>query len=289
MKNEQKNFQLNKRFFIEDININHRKTPSTVKKHIHYHDAYEILIQNSGTGEFFIKDNNYSMKPQTLFVIDKFEIHRTIIKKKLKNYDRFIIQINPNYLNGYFNYLKSDFMPQEIFKKKIKCIELNKQKHKEIKYLAEKLILEQTKKEKGYKSIINAYLLELLVITLRLMRNNKYDSITSNSEKRLQKIIEYIQKNYMKKITLQKIADEFYISKYYLSHFFKDKTGFTVIEYINKKRIIEAQKLISNTDLNITVIAMNVGFNTLTHFERTFKDINGITPSEYRKLTYTKI
>ncbi len=285
MKKVEKNYQLNKSFFIEDVNINHRKKSTTIKKRVHYHDAYEILIQNSGTGEFFIKDNNYSMKPQSLFVIDKYEIHRTIVKKELKNYDRFIIQINPDYLNSYFNYLKSDFQPQDIFKKKIKFIKLKNHDHKQIKYIAEKLILEQTKKEKGYQSIINAYLLELLVIILRLMENNKYEQIASNSEKRLQKIVEYIQKNYMNKITLQKIADEFYISKYYLSHFFKDKTGFTVIEYINKKRIIEAQKLISNTKLNITDIAMKVGFNTLTHFERTFKENNGVTPSDYRELT----
>lgn len=289
MLDNSKKYRLNKSFFIEEFNIDHRKKPSTVKKHVHYHDAYEILIQNNGTGEFFIKDNNYSMKPRTLFVIDKFEIHRTIIKKELKNYDRYIIQINPDYLDDYFNYFKSDFQPQDIFKKKIKCIKLNKQEYKQFKYLAEKLTLEQTKKEKGYQSIINAYLLELLVIILRLMRNNRYDKVASNSEERLQKIVEYIQNNYKNKITLQKIADELYISKYYLSHFFKDKTGFTVIEYINKKRIIEAQKLISNTNLNITDIAMNVGFNTLTHFERTFKENNGITPTEYRELTHTEI
>jgi len=83
---------------------------------------------------------------------------------------------------------------------------------------------------------------------------------------------------------LQQIAEELYISKYYLSHFFKENTGFTVIEFVNSKRIIEAQKMLIKSSTNITDIAVNVGFNSLTHFERTFKKINGITPSQYREI-----
>ncbi len=273
-------------FLVKDFKIAHRKTPSTVKVYKHYHNAYEILVQNNGTGEFFIKDNNYVMEPKTLFIINEFDIHRTIVKKGLKTYDRFVIQINPKFLNSYFNYIEDDFKPIDIFKENIKCIKLNDNEHKRIKYLSEKIILELTKKEAGYQSIIHAHLLEMFVFINRLIKNKNYDIVTEKGKKeaRLQKIISYINNNYKNEITLQQIAEELYISKYYLSHFFKDKTGFTVIEFLNNKRIIEAQKLLNNTDQNITDIAISNGFNSLNHFERTFKNINGITASQYRNM-----
>lgn len=290
MRKIKKEENLDKSYLVEDFNIAHRKTPSTVKIHKHYHNAYEILVQNNGSGEFFIKDNNYLMEPKTLFIINEFDIHRTIVKKELKTYDRFVIQIKPDFLNSYFNYIEDDFKPIEIFKENIKCIKLNDREHKKIKYLSEKMVLELTKKEAGYQSIIHAYLLELFVIIYRLLKNTQFDLVKEKGkeEDRLQKIISFIDDNYKDKITLKAIAEELYISKYYLSHFFKDKTGFTVIEFVNNKRIIEAQKMLANTNLNITDIAMNVGFNTLNHFERTFKGINGVTPTQYRDINNNK-
>jgi len=154
-----------------------------------------------------------------------------------------------------------------------------------LKYITEKLIFESTKKQPGYQSIIHAYLLEMFVIVFRLTEKNNFPKQKVNSSnQKLHQIIEYINNNYKKELTLNDIAKSLYISKYYLSHFFKKKTGFTVIEFINSRRIIEAQKMLTGTNLNITDIAISVGFNSLNHFERTFKKINGITPSQYQEM-----
>lgn len=275
-----------KNFLEEDFHIIHRKNTSTAKVNKHHHNAYEIIIQNNGTGNFFIKDKNYDMKAQTLFLINEYDIHHYFFPEKLKTYDRFVLYIKSEFLNNYFNYIDDDFKPIDIFKKEIKCVELNNPEYKQLKFLSEKMILELTKEKLGYKSIVNSYLLQFFVTIYRLLINTQNININNNeeNESRLQKIIAYIDNNYKNNISLNEIAESLYISKYYLSHFFKDRTGFTIIEFLNNKRIIEAQKMLKNTNLNITDIAMNVGFNTLNHFERTFKTINGITPTQYRNI-----
>ncbi|MGM0602510.1 MAG: AraC family transcriptional regulator [Bacillota bacterium] len=275
-----------KNFLEEDFHIIHRKNTSTAKVNKHHHNAYEIIIQNNGTGSFFIKDKNYNMKAQTLFLINEYDIHHYFFPEKLKTYDRFVLYIKSDFLNNYFNYIKDDFKPVDIFKKEIKCLKLNEPEYKQLKFLSERMILELTKEKTGYRSIVNSYLLQFFVTIHRLLENNKYNGLKEKgkNEGRLQKIIAYIDDNYKENITLNEIAETLYISKYYLSHFFKDKTGFTIIEFLNNKRIIEAQKMLKNTNLNVTDIAMNVGFNTLNHFERTFKNINGITPTQYRNI-----
>ncbi|RCW82153.1 AraC family transcriptional regulator [Halanaerobium sp. DL-01] len=285
-----KNFQkeFNESPLMKDFSISHRKTSSTVKYYKHYHNAYEILMQNSGSGEFFIKDNNYNMTAKTLFLIDEFDIHRTLVKKNSSNYDRFVIQIKAPFLKNNCIFEKYNFRLTDIFKKGIKCINLDDIEYKKIKYLTEKIIMESTKKNYGFEPIIHAYLLQMFIIIDRILENQpEYSSSNdkkTDSNLQLEEIIDYIDNNYQNNITLQQIAEELYISKYYLSHFFKKNTGFTVIEFVNSKRIIEAQKMLIKSSDNITDIAVNVGFNSLTHFERIFKKINGITPSQYREI-----
>ena len=79
------------------------------------------------------------------------------------------------------------------------------------------------------------------------------------------------------------MADQFFISEFYLCRAFKAFTGFSIVDYINTVRIMEAKKLIENTSENMNVIYRKVGFNSLTNFNRVFKDITGNPPLYYRK------
>ena len=82
------------------------------------------------------------------------------------------------------------------------------------------------------------------------------------------------------------LAETFYISPFYLSRIFKEITGFTIINYLNLTRIREA-RLLTDTDLKIVDIAESIGFESLTHFDRTFKKIMKLTASKYRKMNST--
>ena len=87
----------------------------------------------------------------------------------------------------------------------------------------------------------------------------------------------------MNPLSLDDIASQFYISSGYLCKTFKDITNFTIIEYINYTRVKEAKKLLKTTNTKVADIAMNVGFGSITHFGRIFKQITGNAPLYYRK------
>lgn len=80
------------------------------------------------------------------------------------------------------------------------------------------------------------------------------------------------------------LAEILYVSPYHLCHEFKNATGKTIIQYLNTTRILHAQRLMLETDYNITQISREVGFSNLTHFNRTFKKITGVAPREKKKL-----
>ena len=84
-------------------------------------------------------------------------------------------------------------------------------------------------------------------------------------------------------ISLEMLAQMFYVSPYYLCREFKKNTNSTIIRYINVTRIMNAQRKFMETSKNITDISKETGFSNLTHFNRVFKSVTGMSPSQYRK------
>ena len=96
-------------------------------------------------------------------------------------------------------------------------------------------------------------------------------------------IMDYINYHYQEDLTLQKLADLLFISPPYLCKIFKEYANQTVVQYINTTRILNAQRMVMETEDRITEISRSVGFVNVTHFNRVFKSITGITPSVFRK------
>ncbi|HNW30173.1 MAG TPA: helix-turn-helix domain-containing protein [Spirochaetota bacterium] len=108
-------------------------------------------------------------------------------------------------------------------------------------------------------------------------------SITSVTEEKIKKAIEYIDANYTSDISREGLAASLDISPNHLGKFFKVQTGKKINEYINELRIRDAaKKLRERKQETIINIAFSVGFESLSTFNRTFLKIMGITPSEYK-------
>ena len=96
-------------------------------------------------------------------------------------------------------------------------------------------------------------------------------------------IAAYIEKNCMKKLTLDKLAAMACMNKYKFSRSFKERIGQSFISYLNNTRIKKAAGLLKKYDLSVTEIAILVGYENITHFNRTFKMICGESPRKYRE------
>ena len=84
-------------------------------------------------------------------------------------------------------------------------------------------------------------------------------------------ILSYLHTHYCENITLQSVADHFYISHYYLSHLVKKHLGVPMMQYVMQLRISEAQTLLRDTDYTIRQIAQMVGYDNLNYFSQVFK------------------
>lgn len=127
------------------------------------------------------------------------------------------------------------------------------------------------------------FLVQALVVKFRIIIEKNGDVKQIKEPSLAIKVKIYIDKNYNENISLKSIAEAVNANQYYLSHIFKEETGFSPMQYVTRRRIGEAQNLLINTQLSITEIAANVGYNNSNYFQNVFKKIVGYTPGSYRK------
>ena len=128
------------------------------------------------------------------------------------------------------------------------------------------------------------YLLSsLLTLIVELPRKNIF-SLWPKNLTLIDQVRHYIEQNYAENLSLNDIAKRFNVSAYYLSRLFKDQTDFSPIQYLNRRRIGEAQSLLMTTNYGIAQIASLVGYENINYFSTAFTKMTGISPTMYRTL-----
>lgn len=107
----------------------------------------------------------------------------------------------------------------------------------------------------------------------------------SEYSRHAERILAYLQMNYMNDLSLDHLADRMGLHPNYISSLFKKETGDTFVNYLNSLRIREAQKLLrSQPQLTVNAISRQVGFDTKHYFAKVFKKYSGTTPGAYREI-----
>ncbi len=104
---------------------------------------------------------------------------------------------------------------------------------------------------------------------------------------RMQKIYDYVDKNYTRPFPIKEVADNVALSVPSFCNFFKEQTGYTFITYLQIYKVDKVCKMLEYTEMEISDIILKCGFNSISFFNMLFRRYKGKTPSEYRK--YLKI
>lgn len=119
-----------------------------------------------------------------------------------------------------------------------------------------------------------------MFIDIILMRGDR----KMEYQKLIKEVIDYIESNLQEKILLEQTAGKFNYSKYHFHRIFKKQTGINFYDYVLKRRLVSASKLLIHTDLKIIDIAFLYKFNSNEAFTRSFKSLYQLSPSEYRNI-----
>lgn len=268
------------------------KSMANINKNIlycHYHDEVEFFCLTSGQATFFIDTNPIEIKSGEAIFINSGEIH-SAYSEDFSSCEFYAIVFNLNMLSSntlgecQSNYLYPLMHKQyELPQKFSDSSEWEKDILNQLKVIISKYI----NKVPAYEMAVTA---SLYSIICSLITNNQL-SATNHINKGLniykldqfKKALTFIQMNYDKKISILDIAGEANMSQYHFCRFFKKMSGSTPFEYLVNYRINQAEKLLNDTDKKILDIALDVGFDNVSYFIKTFKRIKNNTPSKFRK------
>lgn len=232
---------------------------------IHSHDSYEIYILEKGSRTYLINDSLTELAAHDTVLIQPNELHSTAGG----GHARYLITFQAAYLDRYFT--------KNAQAKLLQCFE---QKKIHIRSTDFDKLIRLTNK---LASDVNNFIVLARILSL-LYQNRETETVPPSSKnKMLSEIVEYIGCQYKSITGLEEIAEHFYISKHYLCRLFKAHTGVSVMKYIHLLKIQNACDLLSETEESVEKIAEQCGFHTAMYFCRTFKEMIGKTPTQYRK------
>ena len=264
---------------------------------IHTHDFIEIVYVYDGKGYHIYNNVTYPVSKGELYIINSRTPHcfyptdksnsEHLVVYNLCFLPEFISSINihlPILVELTDIMLYKSLYPDEIIYSP--DLKLSGSMRTEIEQLYEKMYLEFTSKGINYVELLRLSLCELLLKIHRFYRQNHASPESAVIKYRHQLIpdcIQYLRENYSKKVTIEELSNNFFLSKSYLSSLFKKATGSGVVEYLQQIRIEQAKKLLKTSKMRIADIAEKVGYRDIKFFNKIFVKETTVTPSEYRK------
>lgn len=283
-----------------DFYINQsKKTDPYNMSAFHMHKMYEIYYLMEGSRKYFIDDSIYLVNAGSLVLIDIDSVHKTSSMGDVPH-SRIVLNFSLEFLERFSPEVK-DLNLTSIFKKKFTVIPLSFKYKLIIENILNQMLdlgitYDTTLPTIGKSSTPEDFpnsskILAKLLTAELLIRINDYISLLEKKEynshqivnNKVDKIIKYIGMHYAEDLTLTFLAEQFYISPFYLSKIFKRSTNLSIVEYINSLRIRHAKELLETSSTKISDIAEIVGFSSSSHFSRTFKLLTGLSPQQYKK------
>ena len=127
---------------------------------------------------------------------------------------------------------------------------------------------------------------KLSVLLTLLMEFSWHQGVRAKAPKRMEvvHIKAFLDEHYAEKLSLETVARQFFVDKYYLARLFKAQYGVTLVTYLQQVRITHAKRLLRFTGKSVEEICLECGFGELSYFSRVFKKLEGVSPSEYRSM-----
>jgi AraC-like DNA-binding protein/quercetin dioxygenase-like cupin family protein len=245
---------------IQGINDNMLKS--------HYHDYFELYYLENGKRYHMIDDKIYCIQSGEFIIFPPYSMHHSYGDNDVP-FKRLVLYFTPDCLQVK-ELLRNLSSSSKVYKS---------QNNYDIHFILKQILKEQEDallySNEAIQSLLNQLLIKIVRHVGELAEPEKQNRITE--------IIYYLHQHYTENITLENLAATFYISPYYLCREFKRYTNTTIIQYINNIRISQAQRMLLETNKNITDISKSVGFSNITHFGRVFKAITGMSPSKNKR------
>ena len=248
----------------------------------HFHTFYELYVVLCPHATHFLEGKPYELQTFDILGLPPNVLHRTQYPAG-DPCKRLIIQFSlPKNVPGLSNEYEQ---LMGIFHQDIPIFRFDPDVQQKIYRKFNDIFLLAQKTDPMRNLIIHQKFIEFLTLLFLNRDNNRYFNKQElpATERKIYDITSYIHTHYTEDLSLELLSQKFYISSCYLSHQFKDITGFTLTDYIQMTRVRNVQSLLVGTRIPITEASARCGFSSFSQFNRVFQKHIGMSPSQFRK------
>lgn len=253
------------------------------EKKYHSHDHIEIAFILSGKGRYKIDDEIYSVEEGDLLILNPGVHHQALTDRSGKPTIEFFVgftdvafrEMEPNHFDipGKPILHSSGDFRQKLFR------------------IVSGMDAENATLKQGRYFMLRSYLIQMILLIIRertepLAQYQGYEFESAGKKYVVEQIINYFSDHYAEKISLDQIAENMYLSPFYISRVFKSETGDTPIRYLIDIRLEHAKEILeSGNYTSIQEVASQVGYDDAYHFSKLFKKKYDMPPSKIKKRT----
>ena len=266
-----------KGFLTEDYRLFHLRTDRGTSPELHYHEFYKVLLLVSGSGYYSVEGRRYAIQPGDVVLVGSHAVHRPEFEPGMA-YERIILYLSPEFLRRYST---ADCDLTECFRgDRGHVLRPGEGERKKLFSLASSLERELAGEEYGRMILSSALVLRILVRIGRSLRKQELSApgpVTAENE-RVRDLLRYLDRHLTEDITIDDLAERFYLSKYHMMRLFREETGQSIYGYLTQQRLIHARALITG-GMRSTEAAFRCGFSTYSSFTRAYGKQFGATPT----------
>lgn len=251
----------------------------------HYHDFFKIMLFISGDVDYFIEGITYRLEPSDIVLVGAGEVHRPLIRSA-SPYERIILYVSPELLTSFSS---KDVSLETCFQKKPENEEscpvfrTSSPSVSRLFKLCEKL--ESSLSDHQYAAGLYSRCL-LVQFLIELNRSFLTDSFryieTGSTNRKITEILHYINDHLDCDLSIETLSKQFFISRRYLMHIFREETGYSIGKYVNAKRLFSARDKIQH-GMSLTEACYSSGFQHYSTFTRSYYRMFQTTPGALRK------
>lgn len=237
----------------------------------HNHSFTELFYVIGGVGQFYIEGEVYPVTSNDLVIVNP-NIEHTEISFNANPLEYIVLGIDG---------LELSFKDKQENRH---CIVNFQNVKDQILFYLQHMLLEIESKTPGYEIMCQDF---MEIMTLLILRQTDFSAsmapVKKNSPRLCTTVKRYIDEHFKENLTLDFLAAQTHVSKYYMVHAFTEEYGISPINYMISRRIEEAKHLLKSDDYALAHISHMLGFSSPSYFSQIFKKNAGMSPNEYRK------
>ena len=254
---------------------------------VHWHDEFEIIYVRSGFLTVSISGESYIGKTGDAFVVSPGNLHLMGSQTGTVDYYTFLFPLK------YISFRTDDMLDEKLLEPLNSGHLMICPRVKDTaKELCEQLIeIYEAKKDESESKITTQVRTKIILLQFILEMWKKgfvIEKDTSGRNTVEKEMVSYIQQNFTGKISLREFGEQFHLSEKYISRYFKEHFHITLSQYVTYLRLEHAKQLLQDTDIPVTDVAMQSGYQNVSYFIRSFQKAYAVSPLKYRKNNYSR-